>query len=433
MKKLMFFSVLTLGIASLLGACSNEEMPDFPNPQPSSQTNNLGLDRALQIVDGMMKELDGGVTRSSRKIITIEKVNTTTRSDADMPNWYVINYDNEAGFALINDAAVDCPVYGISNTGRLSMTDTLENKGLAMVLNNIFVMGYVDSQPNTNNDASNTENSGIDNGYIPGQPISPGFPSDSTLHPWKPINPPTETLEVAPLLTQYVQKWGQGSPFNVLCPMVYNEEYGMEMRGYVGCGPLAMAMIMSHYQWPLTYYSSSPNETYEFHWDEIRDYAYRYATSRLTREISRAYNMDAHWEGDGTWVYWHNAPKTFENFGYNKPSVTNFKDMAYKTITDRVPILVSAQGVTPEGKSTAHMWVIDGLLRVTSNDAALTTSIMHCYHCVWGWDAVSNGYFSMFDYQSSSGGYKYDDRTLPNQTGYQFYNFEAIGGLTPNK
>ena len=429
----MFFSVLTLGIASLLGACSNEEMPDLPNPQPSSQTNHLGLDRALEIVDGMMKELDGGVTRSSRKISTIEKVNTPTRSDADMPNWYVINYDNEAGFALINDAAIDCPVYGISNTGRLSMTDTLENKGLAMVLNNIFIKGYselLSEDPNTES-SSNSDVWG--GGYFPGEPVNPSFPTDSLKQPWKPIVPPSNKIIISPLLTTYVQKWSQEEPFNVLCPTVYDKN-GNSKKGFVGCGPLAMAMIMSHYQWPLSYYSASPNETYEFHWDEIRDYPYRYATSRLTREISRAYNMDAQWTDSATSVKSSLAPQTFKNFGYKKPEFKKFNEIALSTILDRVPILMFGDGVTKNGKQSGHMWVVDGLLGFYANDAGERPNMVeYFYHCVWGWGGKSNGYFSIYDYDSTDNAYIYDDTSISNKTGYTYFNFFTIGGLTPIK
>ncbi|MBD5289324.1 MAG: hypothetical protein HDS26_01400 [Bacteroides sp.] len=134
MKRKLFLSFLTLELLSLFGACSNEDIPDAPRLDDSIQVTNPGLDRALQIVEEMMKELDGGATRSSRRIATIEQVNQLTRSDVQDPNWFLVNYDDEAGFALVNDAKIYCPVYGIANTGSLSMTDTTENKGLAIVL-----------------------------------------------------------------------------------------------------------------------------------------------------------------------------------------------------------------------------------------------------------------------------------------------------------
>lgn len=134
MKRKLFLSFLTLELLYLFGACSNEDIPDAPRLDDSIQVTNPGLDRALQIVEEMMKELDGGASRSSRRIATIEQVNQLTRSDAQAPNWFLVNYDDEAGFALVNDAKIYCPVYGIANTGSLSMTDTTENKGLAIVL-----------------------------------------------------------------------------------------------------------------------------------------------------------------------------------------------------------------------------------------------------------------------------------------------------------
>ena len=390
----------------------------------------------------MMKELDGGATRSSRRIATIEKVNQLTRSDAQAPNWFLVNYDNEAGFALVNDAKVVCPVYGISNTGSLFISDTIQNKALANVLHNIFVMAYVDSMVEEANhtNAINAENANSDNSpngwgeeYVPGDPITPWLTNDPRV-PWTPIKPPAEKLVVAPLLTQYVQKWGQTSPYNVLCPKIHNIWTGEEMNGYVGCGPLAVAMIMSHYQWPLSYYSKSPDETYEFPWDEIRDYPYRYAMSRLTREISRAYNMDAQWNDTCTPSKWTRVPQTFENFKYRKPTIKQFNDIALSTILSKVPILIYSKLIDSYGDRNAHMWVIDGLYSITFNDVAEIPGYTHYYfHCVWGWAGNSNGYFIMNNYGNTNDGYIYDYSSAANKLGYTFYDFEAIGGLTPNR
>ena len=239
---------------------------------------------------------------------------------------------------------------------------------------------------------------------------------------------------IKPLLTEYVQKWKQTDPFNVLCPMVADKD-GNEKRGYVGCGPLAMAMIMSHYQWPLSYYSASPDETYEFHWDEVRDYAYRYATSRLTREISRAYNMDAHWTYTGTSVDSNRAPQTFENFGYKKPTIQWFSNIALNTILNKAPLVVFANGIDQSSNDrVGHMWVVDGLCTYRpSSDGSTETQRFYYFHNVWGWGGVSNGYFKMAYDVDTSGAYQYDDPLLENKTGYTFYKFAAIGRLTCNK
>ena len=50
MKKLLKLSVLTAGLLTLMGACSNHEMPDFPTPDATTQTPPAGLDRALRIL-----------------------------------------------------------------------------------------------------------------------------------------------------------------------------------------------------------------------------------------------------------------------------------------------------------------------------------------------------------------------------------------------
>ena len=434
MKKLLKLSVLTAGLLTLMGACSNDEMPDFPAPDATTQTPPSGLDRALRIVDEMMKELDGGATRSSRRIATIEKVNQLTRSDAQAPNWFLLNFESDAGFALITDAIIESPVYAISDAGHLSMSDTIENKALAKVLSNIFIMGYVD----TMNEAANAGNMNTadtpyipGDGYYPGELKKPSTLTDSLIKiPWKEPCWLEDRVLVAPRLTKHVQKWGQLEPFNILCPTIHDNYTGEEKHGYIGSAPLAMAMIMSHYQWPKSYYSASPNETYEFHWDEIRDYSYRYAMSRLTREISRAYNMDAQWENSGTYVNQTNAPKTFENFGYKKPVIERFDSIGLHTILNlKSPLLLMCDN---------HMWVVDGLYRRVDGTSGISDTrtvweTFYYYHNVWGHNGESNGYFRMTDgignEEFDGKAYQYDDPDIYNHTGYVFYDINAIGRL----
>ena len=64
---------------------------------------------------------------------------------------------------------------------------------------------------------------------------------------------------VKPLI---LTQWGQGYPFNLLCPKTENAD-GETTNMMAGCGAVAMAQIINYHEYP----SISPDKTYKYDWD----------------------------------------------------------------------------------------------------------------------------------------------------------------------
>lgn len=65
-------------------------------------------------------------------------------------------------------------------------------------------------------------------------------------------------VAVKPLVRTH---WGQGFPFNLMCPQ--NKNGGEWDRNLAGCGSVAMAQIVNYHQYP----SLSPDKKYVYNWD----------------------------------------------------------------------------------------------------------------------------------------------------------------------
>ncbi len=78
-------------------------------------------------------------------------------------------------------------------------------------------------------------------------PIDNAWPQKPFVFP-KDISPLIET------------RWGQGHPFNILCPQKQDEED--INQNLAGCGPVAMAQIVNYHRYP----SYSPDGKYKYDW-----------------------------------------------------------------------------------------------------------------------------------------------------------------------
>lgn len=401
MRTKLFFIPL---LFSLLG-CSNE-LPFDNTPMENQQDVSFirsGLDEALSIIDA----IDGGSTRShDRKVKSIHKLNTSkTRVESLIAEWYVVNFDNNDGFAIITDADYPCKVYGVSNEGYLNLSDTIFNEGLKYVIQclekNPELTRYSD-KPNDDFDISS-------------QQISRSEEIVGTR------------LLVAPLLTKTVRNWHQEAPFNQLSPMVPNVDSTEYKQAKVGCVPLAMAMIMSHYQYPKSYYSPSTDQIYDFNWDLIRTCEYKYDVSRIVRELARTYNLNVNWGFEGTGTSPSKIPVAFKNFGYIEPGFKSFHSVVWPTLGQNNPVLIGG-----DYERSGHCWVVDGVTK-TMQALAIGEEILiyYHYHCVWGWKGQCNGYFRIVDTVDTTNPSFRDDGSESNIS-YVFSNLRAIGSLSEN-
>ena len=204
---------------------------------------------------------------------------------------------------------------------------------------------------------------------------------------------------IAPLLGETI--WGQGEPFNNMCPQIGNE------RTVTGCVATALSQIMYIHKYPtkgigshsyktetegLTVSANLGNTTYDWA-NMIPNYNKSYtsaqadAVATLMFHAGVAADMDYTVDGSGAVSSIALAAIT-EYFGYNKSINVLPKDfMKEEDILQEVasdlqlgrPVYVSGSTVNQEG----HAFVCDGM----KSDGYL--------HINWGWYGVANGYFAL--------------------------------------
>ena len=204
---------------------------------------------------------------------------------------------------------------------------------------------------------------------------------------------------IAPLLGETI--WGQGEPFNNMCPQIGNE------RAVTGCVATALSQIMYIHKYPtkgigshsyktetegLTVSANFGNTTYDWA-NMIPNYNKSYTSAQADAVATLMFHAgvaaDMDYTVDGSGAVSSIALVGLTNyFGYDKAINVLPKDfMKEEDILQEVasdlqlgrPVYVSGSTVNQEG----HAFVCDGI----KSDGYL--------HINWGWYGVANGYFAL--------------------------------------
>lgn len=206
----------------------------------------------------------------------------------------------------------------------------------------------------------------------------------------------TRPLTIAPLVKA---KWGQGDPFNRLCPMTGSK------RGWAGCVATAMAQVMYYHKYPAkgsgffeyNREGSSGSFDYDanpFDWDNMLDEykpgefteAQADAAAKLTTACAVGMQMSFTPFGSGAQIF--RAPLfLFTHMGYDKAvrwtgrkyySTNEWAQLIYNDLADGMPVLYG--GLSAGG---GHEFVCDGY---DPGDY---------YHINWGWEGMCDGYYRL--------------------------------------
>ena len=213
----------------------------------------------------------------------------------------------------------------------------------------------------------------------------------------------TTTREaISPMLNV---NWGQGMPYNVLLPHINGSE---NAHAYVGCVAVAMAQIMSYWQYParptktIPGYTSNSGKTYavtmpslspiDFDWENMQNTYYTndststecMAVANLMRYSTTA--MQSSFGLTSTGSYTRNIPaKLIEYFGYKNSAhyvyrenftTQGWEDLIYNELAEGRPVAYGGNK-----QSAGHAFICDGY-----DGEGL-------FHINWGWAGKSNGYF----------------------------------------
>ena len=359
---------------------------------------------------------------------------------------YVVNYEDDAGFAILSADRQLPSVLGYADSG--NVTDTMTNPGIKLFLERLpdFVAtslrwdSLTDPDPPVDPDPGG---GGTDPGPAPD-------PSDTTVVYRYHHNQFVCTTTEGP----YVKvEWGQGYPFNnrvtTLCP---NKMTG---RAPAGCTITAMLQIMSSHCYPTSYIEILDLTRVELDWatyisykrglDFGRDPAAENRIARFTHMLGINASIDYGCNGSGAAV--KNIKKTFEGYGYHTDGVMSYTwDRVREDIDHGLPVFTAATPLSGD----RHAWVIDGykygyyltdvFMDVYDANGNLIRGyylgVEHEYHtlahCNWGWDGDGNGYF-LNDCYSPSGPIIRDEETgsAPASSRPYIKDFEIIKNVHP--
>lgn len=363
---LQLTGLLLIG-AITLNSCSDNDLT--PEPEVPSQhnldSNLISLDEVLQNAENHFKNFFTN-TRSSKSVKSVEIKGRLTRSaeNSALYGYYLVNYGEDNGFALLSADRRRRPVIAISNNGAMHFSDTLYNIGLRWYLKD--ALERIDSLAMTE---------GFEVGGKPGL--------DSTyyaeLEPW--INQSGKKVHSEPLLKS-LTKFHQGSPYNKYCFTLSGEQ------AVVGCTALAVGTVMGYNKWPLSYIG------YTFNWNTMYSNFRHDNWSRLFEVIGRSQNLNSSYGTTSTGAAPSRIPLTFTNMGYKGCNGAAFSSSIVDSELEAgQPVICSGYLKDNQG---GHSWVIDGGYTTWTNQVVTEKPGLYYesyYHCVWGWGGSSDGYF----------------------------------------
>ncbi len=216
--------------------------------------------------------------------------------------------------------------------------------------------------------------------------------------------------------------WGQGDPYNYLCPTLGGK------KGVTGCVATAMSQILRYYRYPSVsngrgYYTlgenSSPmyvNINSEYKWDLLKDsYASAWfltdeekeAIAQLMFDAGVSCHMNYASDGSGTTVFEaaHALAQVFQMDSLAMKCVgreyckndAEWMNIIKQELKSNHPLLMSAQSL-----SGGHAFIIDGM----DADGKI--------HVNWGWNGEFDGYFEFNNLNPSSYHFDYYQYVVTN-------------------
>lgn len=394
MKKTLFSMLLTL----LFVSCSSEDafLMKETEPQPSTDSYKVSVEDAVRRARQAVSECGSVATRSGAKArVDVIRSGALTRSEAGTPDTllYVVNFEGNAGFAVIGADTRALPLYAVSDSGELNIT---ENSPEALKL----VMEGIEE------DAAMRTSYGVPIGPWTGDPITPPvLPGTSPRFPNNLIGHET-SYTVYPHLSKFqnnVSYYGEYSKY-IFMPD--------GTPTYSGCAAVALEQLMSFYKWP------KEIDGYQIDWDRIDREQDVDAVARILyligqkKYLNMEYSLDTITHGPHVGSA---SPlrilSTLEALGYSHKRYKDlYPDQEYvRECLREAPLLFNARAVVSKQKETGHAWIIDGwkcYKWITPSfvdedgDGLFDPPKVdidpkgYLYHCVWGdIDGDCNGYY----------------------------------------
>ena len=405
-KHLISTSLLLLVLCGFY-SCGHEDglfTPDSEELHKTECNKNpylISESEALKIADDSFSDFYQE-TRSQRICQSVNKIESRLQTRSQESNgWYVINYEQDGGFAVVAADKRIPPILAISDKGHLEMSDTVQNRPLAL----FFRMAEMSLM---NVESENEDSTDTSLGFTtPGTPGGGTIIGDSLKPEPKPDpipNPRKEILcKIEPLISSPITTWHQSEPYNLYCPIKQGK------RCVVGCCAVAGGMIMAYHEYPNSY-----------DWSKIKT-GNTDLTARLLATLGGSSYMNSTYGVNATSASLDGARRGLNKMGYTISSNKEFYSISYEDLRASGPMFMSSNVTTWEPHSTedgtglvyveksgGHAWVIDGcnIYRIENVGQGMVLYpgyvgedwfYYYYYHCLWGWGGANDGYFYWSD------------------------------------
>lgn len=401
MKKLIF--IMLLGI--LCNSCASEDGVTPPS-KPGKDTSELrAISEAISIADkhfASRAESARAVTHKIKDVSVIGSMSGRSVSDALI---YAINYEDNAGFALVSALPNDIDIIGYADEGNFDVEKIEPGSNIDYFL-------------------------GAAKDYVSTRGISIGdgpvvFPGNDPITQWDIIYP---VLTVS---------WGQDYPEGMYCP-----------NKLAGCTQTAMAQIMSYLQDTKSIslsYEGHDIATQYLNWAEIIKHTKscgksqstvnnhlttcpasletHKALGRLCRQLGEL-NHAIYWESSTGVISINRCQDNIRILCPNKEvsELKNFNSDFSNLFTDlKLKAGIAFVSAGEANSNGAHDWVCDGaedkikISKELKYDGTYVTVTQHnyYYHYNWGWNGYSNGYFAAGVFDTSKGRSTFDFSEMP--------------------
>ncbi len=333
-------------------------------------------------------------------------LDTLAVPDSANPSFYIFNYTDGGYIIITADRRIE-PILAYSNNGYFAHSGNLAGGLLDwMILNHLNIQVI---RKNANYKASAKVNF-LWKELLTQQQATPTKKTvDNLDNNPPPCQPTSSDVIVGPLLGT---EWGQGYPYNTLCPP---GTYDASNNVPTGCEATAIAQVMNYWKYPTTYnwsimpvnyYNGLPNAE----------------VARLMHDVGLSVNMQYNNAGSGAFA--KDAPTALTNtFHYSSALFGNYDvGTVLANLNSNEPILLSGDNTkttntqwlfwTTTTYSDGHEWVCDGYNEAISTTCptynpntgdiitpgVYTNTIL--LHMNWGWAdyGISNNGNGWFNY-----------------------------------
>ncbi|MCQ2143081.1 MAG: C10 family peptidase [Bacteroidales bacterium] len=410
-NRLLFLTAVALFItACFFQSCDKDGLEQKSTVQlPQHVTRNYrSVDAALSILNDFLTSNDAPTKavapRSISNVTVYYGVKTkAAMSNETVPIAYLVNFENECGFAVLGAHPKLPGIIAISDCGKILDDLSVVYKdrpcqylwegdvedGTEPLLNSIDPYCPEDGDYYSLAHKIDTLSSAF---IRDGLDTTIRLIGDTVSHGGGSTPPSRLYVERSPFLTY---SWGQTAPYNKYCFRNVNQN----AHAATGCSTTALAMIMAYNEFPMLIVNH-----YLIDWPEMKTHMTADSLSELGQEYvallmgSIFNNVDkwtALWDGEPyTMITPEQIKDWMEEMCYSNPTKLSSSELDFDMrheINDmlqlNLPVFISA--IPNTGLSSSHSWVIDG------GKYESDTSNNYLYHFNFGWERYGNGYFSI--------------------------------------